>query len=137
MSEARAGAPLQLPGGVEARIRVTGAESDGSFVLLTDVAPPGWSLPPHRHANESETIHITSGAMWLDVDGNRRTLAAGDTAFIPRGTLHGGGTAGDEPVHRVLVFSPAGMEDCFTAMASTTEPAAMLELATKHGWAFS
>jgi quercetin dioxygenase-like cupin family protein len=137
VSEADASAPLRLPGGVEARIRVSGAETDGSFVLLTDVAPPGWSLPPHSHTNESETIHITSGSMWLDVDGDRRDLVAGHTAFIPRGTRHSGGTLGDQPVQRVLVFSPAGMEDFFTAVASTADRAAMLDLATKHGWVFS
>jgi quercetin dioxygenase-like cupin family protein len=128
---------LRLPGGVEARIHVTGDESGGAFVLLTDAAPPGWALPPHRHANESETIHITRGALWLEVEGARRELRAGDTAFVARGALHSGGTLGDERVERVVVFSPAGMERFFTALAATSDPAAMLELATAHGWAFA
>ena len=130
------GEPLRLPGGVEARIHVTGADSGGAFVLLTDTAPPGWSLPPHRHANESETIHITRGALWLEVEGVRRELRAGETAFVPQGALHTGGTLGTERVERVVVFAPAGMERFFTALAETTDPAVMLALATEHGWTF-
>ena len=127
---------LSLPGGVAARIHLTGADTGGAFMLLTDECPPGWSLPPHRHANESETIHVVSGALWTEIEGERRELTAGDTAFVPQGALHSGGTLGDEPVHRVLIFSPAGMEHFFEALAKTSEPEAMLELATAHGWTF-
>lgn len=92
---------LGLPGGVRARIHATGADTGGTFTLLTDVAPPGWALPPHRHANESETILVTAGALWLEVDGERRELRAGDAVTIPRETLHAGGTLGTDPVERV------------------------------------
>lgn len=122
---------------MEARVQVTGSDSGGAFTLLTDTAPPGWSLPAHRHANESETIHITAGALWLDVEGEHRELRAGETAFIPSRALHGGGTLGDEPVRRVLVFSPAGMEEFFALLARTTEPEEMFHLAATYGWAFS
>jgi quercetin dioxygenase-like cupin family protein len=127
---------LELPGGVEMRVQVDGEQSGGAFCLLTDVVPPGWSLPAHRHANESETIHITAGRLWLDVDGERLELGPGDTAFVPRDTTHSGGTVGDEPARRVLVFSPAGMEQFFVAMASAQEPDEMLALANSYGWRF-
>ena len=58
-------------------------------------------------------------------------------AFIPAGSLHATATAGDEPVHRVLVFSPAGMEEFFVALATATDPAAMRDLATRYGWSFA
>ena len=128
---------LRLPGGVTARVHVSGADSGGAFTLLTDVAPPGWSLPPHRHARESETILVTAGELWLEVEGRRRVVRAGDSAFIPSGTLHGGGTLGEEPVQRVLVFSPAGMEEFFALLASASDAAAMPDLAAKYGWTFS
>ena len=127
---------LQLPGGVRARIHVTGGETGGAFVLLTDEAPPGWALPPHRHANESETIHITAGALWMEVEGERTELRAGESVHIPRGTLHTGGTLGDDPVQRVVIFAPAGMEQFFTALAATTDPAEMARLASRYGWTF-
>ena len=127
---------LRLPGGVEARIHVRGEQTGGAFVLLTDTGPPGWSLPPHRHANESETIHVTAGALWLEVEGQRRELRAGDTAHVPPGTLHASGTLGDAPVHRVVVFSPAGMEDFFAALAEAPDASDMLALAHRYGWRF-
>jgi quercetin dioxygenase-like cupin family protein len=108
---------LRLPGGVEAGIHVRGSETGNAFALLTDVCPPGWTLPRHRHAREAETIHITAGALWLEVDGQRREMHPGDTAIIPSGTLHSGGTLSVEPVRRVLVFSPAGMEQFFERLA--------------------
>ncbi len=130
-------ASLHLPGGVRARIHVTGDDTGGAFTLLTDVGPPGWSLPPHRHARESETIHVTAGALWMEVDGERRDLTPGETIHVPRGVLHSGGTLGDDPVHRVVVFAPAGMEHFFEALAVTSDPGEMLQLARDHGWTFS
>ena len=127
---------LQLPGGVQTRIHVTGEQSGGAFTLMTDTAPPGWQLPPHRHANESETIHITSGALWLDLDGERLELRRGETAFVERGRLHSSGTLGNEPVGRIVVFSPAGLEHFFIALSATTRPEEGLRLATEHGWRF-
>jgi quercetin dioxygenase-like cupin family protein len=128
---------LRLPGGIEARIHVRGTETGNAFTFLTDVCPPGFALAPHRHAREAETIHITAGALWLEVDGQRREMHPGDTAIIPSGTLHSGGTLSVEPVRRVLVFSPAGMEEFFERLASMEEPAAMADLATRYGWTFS
>ena len=127
---------LRLPGGVDATVAVSGAHTDGRFTLITDVAPAGWSLPPHRHANESETITIVSGALWFEVDGERSELHAGDTVHVPAGTLHTGGTLGDEPVHRAVIFSPAGMEELFTALAATDDPGEQLALVQRHGWQF-
>jgi quercetin dioxygenase-like cupin family protein len=128
---------LRLPGGVEARIHVRGSETGNAFTLLTDGCPPGWMLPPHRHAREAETIHITAGALWLEVEGRRREMHPGETVIIPSGTLHCGGTLGVEPVRRLLVFSPAGMEQFFERLASMKEPAAMVDLAARYGWTFS
>ena len=127
---------LRLPGGVEATIAVSGADTDGRFTLITDEAPPGWSLPPHRHLDASETITIVSGALWFELDGERSELHAHDTVHVPAGTLHTGGTLGDEPVRRAVVFSPAGMDELFTALAEVTDPAEGLELAQRHGWRF-
>ena len=127
---------LRLPGGMEARIEVSGADTGDRFTLITDVAPPGWSLPPHRHTAESETITIVSGALWFELDGERRELRAGDTVHVPAGTLHSGGTLGDEPVHRAVIFSPAGMDELFRALAGTDDPGEQLALVQRHGWRF-
>ncbi len=128
---------LSLPGGVETVIAVRGADTGGAFTLLTDKAPPGWQLPPHRHPAASETIHVTAGRLWMTVGTEPHELEPGDTIHIPAGVRHEGGTLGPHPVERVIVFAPAGMEEFFEVLATTDEPAAMLELARRHGWDFS
>ena len=129
-------APLQLPGGVEMVIRVRGEQTAGAFTLLTDSAPPGWRLPPHAHGGESETVHVTSGRLWMTIGDVERELGPGDTVHIPAGVVHEGGTAGAEPVERVVVFAPAGMERLFEALAEVDDPAQMVDLAREHGWEF-
>ena len=117
-------------------IRVRGEETAGAFTMLTDSAPPQWSLPPHSHRTESETIHVTAGRLWMTVGGASCELGPGDTLHIPAGVVHEGGTAGTEPVERVVVFAPAGMEKLFEALAAVDDPAQMVELARGHGWDF-
>ena len=127
---------LRLPGDGQARIQVRGVDTGGAFTLITDAWPPGWSLPSHRHANESETVHVTAGALWMEIDGERVELRPGDTVHVPRGVVHGGGTLGDEPVERVLVFAPAGMEEFFERLAQAGDAQTMLRLAGEFGWDF-
>ncbi len=128
--------PLRLPGGVEVVVWVRGEETGGALTMLTDSAPPGWRLPPHSHRNESETIHVTAGRLLMTIDGESHELGAGDTVHIPAGIRHEGGTLGAEPVERIVVFAPSGMEALFEAVAMAEEPAPMLDLAARYGWNF-
>jgi quercetin dioxygenase-like cupin family protein len=130
-------ARLQLPGGVEVEIHVRSEQTDGAFTLIRDRAPSGWELPPHRHLNESETIHVTSGRLWVSVEDERFELGAGETVHVPRGVTHAGGTLGDAPVERVVTFSPGGMEGFFEAAAGVADPLAAVDVAKSHGWRFA
>ena len=126
---------VELPGGVRVEIALDGEATGGALALLVDHPPVGWSLPPHRHRNESETIHIVAGRFELIVEGERRELGPGDSAHVPSGTLHSGRNLGDEEGQRVIVFSPAGVEGWFRAAAAEPERAG--ELALQYGWEFS
>ena len=44
--------------------------------------------PPHVHQYEDEIIYIVSGEFIVHIDGEDFTVKSGDTAFIPKGTLH-------------------------------------------------
>jgi quercetin dioxygenase-like cupin family protein len=130
-----------MPGGLRTEIHLGAEDTGGALCLLTDEPPPGWSLPPHRHRNEAETIHIVEGEFELDIAGERRVLGPGDTAHVPRGVVHSGGNIGDRPGRRVVIFSPAGIE-AFFAETGTAEPGgeidvpAALASAERHGWEF-
>ncbi len=130
-----------MPGGVRTEVHLTGAETGGAFCLLVDEPPSGWSLPPHRHANEAETIHVVAGEFEIEVDGEPMRLAAGETVHVPKGVAHAGANVGAGTGRRVLVFSPAGSEDFFLEVGSAAadeaaEADAALAAAVRHGWEF-
>jgi quercetin dioxygenase-like cupin family protein len=118
-----------LPGGLRMQIHLTSEDTGGAFCLLEDHPPDGWSLPPHQHLNESETVYVIEGEFDSVVDGERRTLRAGDTVHIPAGVVHSGGGQG----RRLLVFAPGGVERFFIEAA---EGADLLALAERYGWRF-
>jgi uncharacterized cupin superfamily protein len=130
-----------MPGGVHTEIHLAAGDTDGGFCLLVDHPPPGWSLPPHRHGNEAETIHIVAGEFELEVDGERLRACAGETIHVPRGVIHSGRNVGADMGRRVLVFTPAGMERFFLEAGASEpddeiDPATTLAAATRHGWEF-
>lgn len=128
-----------LPGGVRTEVHLTGEDTGGAFCLLCDEPPEGWQLPPHRHINEAETIHVVSGRFWIDVDGERHELGPGETIHIHAGVPHSGGTL--EPGRRVIAFSPAGLEHFFLTIgtAAADDPVdveAVIAAAARYGFEF-
>jgi quercetin dioxygenase-like cupin family protein len=130
-----------MPGGVRTEIRLTGVDTGGAFCLLVDEPPAGWSLPAHLHADAAETIHVVEGEFEMTIDGAAKRVGAGETVHIPAGVVHAGGNAGDSHGRRLLIFSPAGMENFFLETGAASPDAevdrgAALEAATRHGWRF-
>jgi uncharacterized cupin superfamily protein len=66
-----------MPGDVRTEIHLVGQDTEGAFCLLVDHPPVGWSLPPHRHGNEAETIHIVRRDFVMDIAGERSRLSPG------------------------------------------------------------
>lgn len=130
-----------MPGGVRTEVHLGGEETGGALCMIVDEPPPGWSLPAHRHANEDETIHILEGEFEMEIGGEPIRLSAGETVHIPRGVVHSGGNVGAGPGRRVVVFTPAGMEDFFLEVGLPSErdepdASAAMASATRHGWEF-
>lgn len=61
-------------------------------------------MPVHSHPQE-QAIIVVSGEFELTIDGETRTVQAGDAAIVPAGVEHGVRT-GDKPARVVDVFSP-------------------------------
>jgi quercetin dioxygenase-like cupin family protein len=130
-----------MPGGVRTEIQLTAHDTAGAFCLLVDQPPPGWSLPPHRHSNEAETIHVVEGDFEMVLAGRRSRLSPGDTIHVPRGVIHSSANVGEGPGRRVVLFSPAGMERFFEQAGAADAEAevdlsAVLASAIGHGWEF-
>jgi quercetin dioxygenase-like cupin family protein len=131
-----------MPGGVRTEIQLGGADTGHAFCLLVDQPPAGWSLPAHIHVDAAETIHVIAGEFEMTVDGITERIGPGQTLHIPAGVVHSGGNVGDGPGRRLLVFSPAGMDEFFREAGAASPEAeidgrSVLEAAIRHGWRFS
>jgi quercetin dioxygenase-like cupin family protein len=130
-----------MPGGLRTEIHLGGDDTGGAFCLLADEPPPGWTLPAHRHANESETIHIVAGEFEMEIDGRKQLIGPGETVHIPQGVSHAGTNVGSEKGRRIIVFSPAGMEGFFREAGAGSpdeqrDIAGLLRVAGSYGWRF-
>jgi quercetin dioxygenase-like cupin family protein len=130
-----------MPGRVRTEIHLTGNDTAEVFCLLVDHPPAGWSLPAHLHHGSAETIHIVEGEFEMTIDGQRQLVRAGDTCHIPPGVVHAGGNIGAATGRRIVIFSPAGMENFFLEAGTSAEDDEVdtrqaLAAATRHGWEF-
>lgn len=130
-----------MPGGVRTEIHMSGEDTAGSFCLLVDYPPAGWSLPPHRHRGVAETIYVVEGDFEMSIAGRRARLAAGQTVHIPADATHAGSSIGPCGGRRIVIFSPAGMENFFLEVGESSretdiDVAAAVAAATRHGWEF-
>ena len=130
-----------MPGEVCTEVHLTGEDTDDLFCLLVDHPPAGWSLPAHLHRGAAETIYVLEGEFEMTVDGHRSLLATGETLHVPAGTVHSGKNVGSTLGRRIVIISPAGMENFFLEVGAPSaddeiEQAAALDSATRHGWRF-
>src|SRR5947209_5925815 len=130
-----------MPGRVRTDMHLGADETGGAFCLLVDHPPAGWRLPPHLHRGTAETIHVLEGQFEMSVDGRPCRLSAGQTLHIPADLVHAGGNVGAATGRRVLIFSPAGMENFFLEAGAPSpedevDPRAAFASAVRHGWEF-
>jgi quercetin dioxygenase-like cupin family protein len=130
-----------MPGRVRTEIHLTAHDTAGAFCLRVDHPPSGWSLPGHLHRGSAETIHIVEGEFEMTIDGQRELLHAGETCHIPPDVVHAGGNVGTAIGRRIVIFSPAGMENFFLEAGAAGEDDEVdarraLTAATRHGWQF-
>jgi mannose-6-phosphate isomerase-like protein (cupin superfamily) len=78
-----------MPDGSVYIVRRPAADSDGAFVEMEFVLPPGCvPPPPHVHPHQIEDYEVLAGRFDVVVDGRWRTLAPGESASVPLGALH-------------------------------------------------
>ncbi len=75
------------------------------------------------------------------IDGQSSRLVAGETVHVPADVVHSGGNIGAVAGRRVVIFSPAGMENSFLETGARAKDAevdlrSVLASAARHGWEF-
>ncbi|HEY5051857.1 MAG TPA: cupin domain-containing protein [Solirubrobacterales bacterium] len=106
---AETGDRFEMPDGSAYEVTAAAADSGGEFVGMDFTLPPGSvAPPPHVHPTPAESFEVIEGALDLMVDGEWRTLAAGESASVPPEALHtfknrSGKTVRVRNVHRPAV----------------------------------
>ena len=128
-------------GALTIRFLVTGDDSAGAIAMFETIVPAGARVPaPHSHDAYEETIYGLEGAMTWTVDGDRRTLAAGEALCIRRGAVHGFANDSDATARQLAVVSPAAIgPEYFRDVAGVLaagrppDPARIAEVMRRHG----
>ena len=103
--------------------RITFLQDDP--LVMENEVPAGDGLRrEHLHPEQTEAFEVVSGSYTLLVDGDERTLSAGESAEVPPGAVHCGWTE-DGAVLRIT-FTPALRWEQFVRRLFAGEPAARL-----------
>jgi mannose-6-phosphate isomerase-like protein (cupin superfamily) len=114
-----------MPDGSVYIVRRPAADTNGAFVEMEFVLPPGCvPPPPHVHPHQVEDYEVLAGRFDVVVDGRWRTLAPGESASVPLGALHTFRNRSGEPVRVRNRHSPAMRFEEFIERTSRTLQAA-------------
>jgi uncharacterized RmlC-like cupin family protein len=130
-----------MPGGLRLEIHLGGDDTAGAFCLMLDDPPANWSLPEHRHRAEAETIHVLDGEFEVTMEARTSRLRPGETLHVPAGAVHATRNVGARRGRRMVIYSPAGIENFFLEAGAVTSDAdvnlgALVDAATRYGWEF-
>jgi mannose-6-phosphate isomerase-like protein (cupin superfamily) len=80
---------FKMPDGSVYIVRRPAADTDGAFVEMEFVLPPGCvPPPPHVHPHQVEDYEVLTGRFDVVVDGRWQTLTPGESASVPLAALH-------------------------------------------------
>ena len=115
---------------------------DAGLFLAEHPIPPGYFVPPHRHADDEEMLYVMEGELTLIGDGGERKAEAGSCLQFAPGALHGfrNDTAGTV---KLLVIAQPGVQaaEMFrhfdrAAKAAPLAPADVMAIAAEYGVRF-
>jgi quercetin dioxygenase-like cupin family protein len=101
--------------GTKMTVKVSGTDSENRYSLIEMTHPPNSGPALHVHPKAPEAYFVLAGEYSIK-SGNRTYLSQiGDFVFIPKDVPHNykSGPSGG----KVLVISPAGLEDYFKEVA--------------------
>ena len=95
-------------------VRLGPAETNGAYVVLAGMFPPGQPAPPlHVHPHTDEAFYLAEGDATFLLGDREHLLTGGGLVFVPRGTAHTVWNSGEGPVRGLIVISPGDAEHIF------------------------
>jgi quercetin dioxygenase-like cupin family protein len=86
----------------------TAKDTNGERVTMkAHIHSKGQLVPNHLHVYQDETFEVLSGSLTIWLNGNTKTLSAGDKMLLPKNTPHNHYNNGDIPVSYIQTVTPA------------------------------
>jgi mannose-6-phosphate isomerase-like protein (cupin superfamily) len=124
---------LQVTPGERLRIRVSSAQTMGSYSLIEIVADPHNGVPLHVHNKEEEHFIVLDGTLDIAVGNRRWDTAAGSCVTVRRGEPHAWCNPSDMSLRMLVVFSPGHIEGLFRAAAGVDDVDKIAAIAARYG----
>ena len=103
----------------EVIVKVTGADTDGTFEVVEENCKPGFQSRAHIHTKAFETFYVMEGSADFQVGDELFHGTKGSCVHIPPGVPHQ--VTSKEGVRMLMVYSPAGTDSMFAAMHALTQ----------------
>lgn len=116
------------------------SETDDSMGIFTVEVDGPKGPPRHVHEDADEAFYVLEGEAEVLVDGETKTIAAGEAGFAPKGKEHTFRLTGEEGGKVLVVVTPGGFEGFFKATVDLKLPDQMPELekiSKEHGQVFT
>ena len=94
-------------------LKATGADTNGRFLLVEELARRGKVTPLHVHPQEEETFYLLEGEALFHIDGSEQEVRAGGFASVPPGVPHAYLVTSDLTRALVLVTPGSGAMEAF------------------------
>ncbi len=92
--------------------KVSADDTQGAYTVLEAVVPPDSGSGLHRHWSYDEAARVLDGRFECYVDGEYRTLGAGQSVYWPRGAIHRFRSLGPKDGRIMFICSPGrGFEE--------------------------
>ena len=125
--------------GTKMIVKVSGDDSEGRYSLIEMVHPPNIGPALHIHPNAPEAYYVLEGEYIIQCGDKINHSKIGDFVFIPKDIPHSykSGPSGG----KMLVISPAGLENYFKEVASAIQTGKITwelekEIASRYGQQF-
>ncbi len=103
--------PVRRSRGARMGVLIGPDQGAGNFITRRFVLAPGARIPAHRHPTIEHEQVMVRGEMVLGVDGDVRTVRAGDAMFLPAGCAHWyENRTSDEAVFLCIIPNTSGYE---------------------------
>ena len=114
--------PQQLEKQVNQWYFKDGLGDSESLVLVRARFTAGGGHPFHTHPEMDEIIYLLTGEMVQWVEKEKRVLKPGDSAYIPRGVVHGCYNESGVDCEFLAILTPSKIQGPFSVDHSQEEP---------------